>query len=270
MTKTKIFAAVVALLVCVLTLGTTTSAFAASTEIRYADAPIISTYADETIYYTRKEVIEENYTAGDCPKYRNIAGLTNSCGAIAGAEMVAFYDKYYPELIPDLNPCYSNNKYRKQDSTYVPALMNDLYVKMRTNVDDVGVSESDFRNGLTSYFNGKGRQVSYQSAMSGSILNYTQCRNAVDNNKVIALFVAPSTVYGITIGSTYDALMPANITGAHIMVIYGYLKINYYNNSGLFRTDTYVCVSTGRDEFPEAYYRIDATTTQNAYIVNVQ
>ena len=272
MTKKKIFLTVAILLIFVAVFGTGTSAFAyqAETEIRYADAPMLSTYADETIYFTRKEVTLENNTAGNCPAYSTISGLTNSCGAVAGAQIVAFYDKYFPNLIPGWTSHYTNGKYRAQDSTYVPALIRELYTLMRTNVDDVGVSESDFLNGLTSYVNGKGYQISYQSVKSGNAINLTQCVNAIDNNKVIALLVAPTNVYNLSETSTYDTLTAFNIAGSHIMVAYGYLQFKYYNASGLFRTDTYLCVSTGKSDCPKAYYKIDSTATKSAYIVNVQ
>ena len=269
MTKSKSFLIVAILLVFVSMFGAWSGASAYDAEVRYADAPLISTYANETINYTRKEIVEENYTDGKCPMY--ISNLTNACGAVAGAEIVAFYDKYYPELIPNWVSYYTaSGKYRVQDATYVPALTSELYTLMRTNVDDVGVSRTDFLNGLTSYINGKGYQVSYQSVKSGNSLNYTQCKNAVDNNKVIALFVLPTTIYEIINSSNSDVITSSNIAGAHIMVVYGYTKINYYNASGLFRTDTYLRVSTGRADIQSAYYRIDSTTTDAAYIVNIQ
>ena len=197
--------------------------------------------------------------------------LENACGAVAGAEIVAFYDRYFPDLIPDWTPYYmSNNNYRMQDSVVIPAIIRELYTLMRTNVDDVGVSKSDFISGLNSYITGKGHQISYQSVKGISGINYQQCKNAIDSNKVILLFVSPTTVYTLTEANNYDILQPKKIAGAHIMLAYGYLQMQYYNNSGLFRTDTYLCVSTGRDEFPMAFYRVDAKTTNYAYVINIQ
>lgn len=271
MTKNKIFLTIAILLIFVVVFAAGTSAFASAGEIRYADAPILSTYDSEIINYTSREITQENYTFGRCPMFTGTSDLTNACGAVAGAEIVAFYDRYYDNLIPDWTPYYtSNNNYRRQDSVVVPALIRELYTLMRTNVDDVGVSESDFLNGLTSYVNGKGHKVNYQSVKSGKSISFEQCKNAIDNNKVIVLFVLPTTVYNLTETSNYDLLSPKNIAGAHIMVAYGYLQIKYYNNSGLFRTDTYLYASTGKGDFPSAYYRIDSATTQAAYIVNVQ
>lgn len=272
MTNKKIILAAAVLLVFVLAFGCGTCAFALeSEETRYADAPTYSTRSTETINYTRKEIVEENYTYGDCPMFTGLSELSNECGAIAGAEIVAFYDRYFTELIPGWTPYYTaNNKYRRQDSTYVPALIRDLYTRMRTNVDDVGVSESDFLNGLTSYFNAKGRQISYTNVKSGSTLNYAMCKNAIDNNKVIALLTLPTSVYEIVYSSNYDTVLATNIAGAHIMVIYGYFKINYYNANGLFRSETYVRVSVGRDSILSGLYKVNSATTNAAYIVNVQ
>lgn len=271
MIRKKIFLATAILLIFVAVFGVGASAYASVAETRYADAPVRSPYASEIINYTSKEVTEENYTFGRCPMFTGTSDLDNACGAIAGAEIVAFYDRYFPELIPDWTPYFNSNlNYRWQDDVVIPALIHELYTLMRTNVDDVGVSRTDFLNGLTSYVTGKGYQINYQSVKSGNSLNYQQCKNAIDNNKVIVLFVNPTTVYTLTEANGYDALAPKNITGAHIMLAFGYLQIKYYNANGLFRTDTSLCIATGRDDFPLVFYKIDSTTTNYAYIVNVQ
>lgn len=269
MTRTKGFLIIAVLLVCVSVFGAWTGSNVVET--RYADAMLLSTYATETVYYTSKEVTGPINTFGKCPFYEPISGLANSCGAVAGAEIVAFYDRYFPELIPDWTPYYtSNNNYRKQDTVYIPALMSDLYTRMRTNVDDVGVSRTDFLNGLTSYVNGKGHQISYQSVKSGSTLNYEQCKNAIDNNKVIVLFTLPTEVYHIYLGTNQETITPTNIAGAHIMVAFGYFQVKYYNNSGLFRTDTYLNVAIGQTGYTSAFYKINSADTEAAYIVNIQ
>lgn len=262
------FAIIPVLLVCVMMFGAWTNVDNA--DVRYADADFVSTYATETVTYTSREVSEKGTTDGRCPEYFQISGLTNACGAVAGAEIVAFYDKYYPALIPGWTSYYpATGKYRIQEETYVPALMNELYTLMRTNVDDVGVSEADFLNGLKSYVNGKGYKINYQNVKSGSTVNYAQCKAAIDNNKVIALLVQPTSVYNLFENAGEDLLVPTNIAGAHIMVAYGYWQIKYYNNSGLFRTDTYLYVATGRDGIPTALFKVDSTDLEGAYVINI-
>lgn len=238
------------------------------TEVRYADAPVYSTYANETISYTKKEIVDDSETAGGCPQYKS--SLLNSCGPVAGAEIVAFYDKYYPNLIPNWASYYeSNGKYRLQDTTYVPALVQELYTLMKTNVNGDGVSESEFTTGLKSYFTSHGSTASLSSVKSGSTFNYTSCKSAVNSNKVIVLFVTPGDLYSITLGSSLDTIRTTTISGNHILVAYGYLKINYYNSTGLFRTDTYLKVATGLNTPATAYYKLNSSNLLSAYIVNV-
>lgn len=238
-------------------------------EIRYADAPIISTYATEKVSYTRKEVVDDAETPGGCPAYYN-TNLTNSCGPVAGAEIVAFYDKYYPELIPNWVSYYeASGKYRAQEGTYVPALLQDLFTRMQTNVNGDGVSESEFTTGLKSYFTSHGRTLSLSSIKSGSTFNYTSCKNAIDSNKVIVLFITPGDVYTLAYGSGFDNVSNYTISGNHIMVAYGYMKINYYNSSGLFRTDTYLKVATGLSIPSLMLYKLNTNNLQAGYITNV-
>lgn len=269
MTRTKGFLIIAVLLAFVSVFGAWTGSN--NVETRYADAMLLSTYANETIYYTSRDVVGPVNTPGNCPFYEPLSDLTNACGATAGAEIVAYYDKYYPNLIPDWVSYYpASGKYRFQDETYVPAIMRDLYTRMRTNVDDVGVSRTDFLNGLTSYINSKGHTVSYQNVKSGNSLNYEQCKSAINNNKIIVLFTLPTCVYGVSSGTNSDGITTTNIAGAHIMVIFGYCELRYYNNSGLFRTDLYLNVAIGQTGYTSAFYRADCTDTEAAYIVNIQ
>ena len=236
---------------------------------RYVDAPIVSAVANETVYYTSKEVVEESRTDGGAPTYFNTTGLSNACGAVAGAEIVAFYDKYYPELIPGWESFYGSGKYRSQSTTYITPLMKELYSLMQINVNGEGVSESEFKTGLQKYFTNHGYTASFASVKSGSTLNYSACKTAVNSNKVIVLFIKPGNVYQISEDDGYDVIASYTIAGNHIMIAYGYLQVKYYNSTGLFRTDTYVEVATGNDVISRAYYKIDSSNLEAAYVINV-
>lgn len=238
-----------------------------SAEDRYADAQIYSLYATETITYDRKETdAKTNYA----PQYTVISGLTNACGAVAGSEIVAYYDKYYPDMIPDWESFYAaSGKYRAQDKVYIPSIMNELYTLMRTNVDDVGVSESDFVNGLTNYIKGKGFGVSMQNVVKSTSIDYAACKSAIDNNKVIALLSQPVDVYNMSEGTNVDSVSAFTISGNHIMVASGYKEVKYYKNGALFRTDTYLAVSTGLDSLKFGYYKLNNNKLDSAYIVNI-
>lgn len=239
-------------------------------EIRYADAPVISTYANTIINYTSRDITYLKDTDGGAPFYSTPVGLYNACGPVAGAEIVSFYDKYHSELIPNWQSYFeASGVYRAQNTTYVVPVMQELYSLMKTNVGGDGVTEANFKSGLTTYFNNHGYSLSFSSAISGSTLNFTTCRNAVDNNKVIVLFVTPGSIYDINQSPGSDSIVSYNIDGNHIMIAYGYVQLKYYNSTGLFRTDTYVHVVTGWGIPTNAYYRIDSSNLEAAYVVNV-
>ena len=269
MTKAKKLIFVPILLVFLMMFGAWT--YQVDTEDRYADAALVTPRsANETITYTKRVETLDYETAGRCPKYRQINGLTNACGAVAGAEIVAFYDKYYPNMITGWQSHFDSGYYRLQDTTYVPAVMNELYTLMRTNVDDVGVSEDDFKNGLKSYAGSHGHTLGYTSVRNWlGKLNFNDCKAALDQNKVIVLFTKAGDVYDVFLNDGYDTIVPTTIAGAHIMVAYGYYQVEYYNANGLFRTDTYLLVATGQAVTTSALYKIDSKNLNAAYVVNV-
>lgn len=236
---------------------------------RYADAAIVATRSLEQIYYTTKSV-DENYTPYSCPMYARISGLENSCGAVAGAIIVGYYDKYYPNMIEGWDSYYANGRYRLQNSTYVNPLINELYTLMRTNVDDVGVSEEDFVNGLEEYVEGQGYNITMQDLVSGSSIDYSACKTAINNNKVIALLSDPGNIYDIGSFDSYDGVSSYNVTSGHIMVACGYREISYYNASGtMFRNDKYLYISTGMNTLSWAWYKINPHNLNAAYVVSI-
>ena len=263
--------------VLVLVLLTSVSVFGAwspiaqaETEIRYADAPVVSTLASTQIYFTSREIVEERDTDGGAPLYYLANNLPNSCGPLAGTAIVAFYDKYYPNLIPGWDSYYpATGKYRPQMVNYTDPVLNEIYTLMQTNVKGEGVSESEFKTGLQAYIVNQGYSASYTSAMSGSSLNYNACKAAIDSNKVIALFISPGVVFGLSEYSDHDTYTESTISGNHIMYAYGYLQIKYYNSTGLFATETFLKVSTGRTSPNIAYFSVNSSNLDAAYIVNV-
>ena len=260
--------------VLVLILLTSVSVFGAwapiaQEEIRYADAPTVSTAAATRIYYTSRDV-DYNQTAGGAPLYNLTDNLPNACGPIAGTAIVAFYDKYYPNLIPGWESYYpATGKYRSQANDYAMSVLHELYTLMQTNVNGEGVSESEFKTGLQAYINNHGYSASYTSVKSGSTLNYEACKAAINSNKVIAMFIRPGIIYTLGEYSGYDTLTETTITGNHIMFAYGYIQIKYYDSTGLFHTETLLQVSVGRVSNTIGYYKVDSTNLEAAYVVNV-
>ncbi len=254
--------AVLFVLLCVPFCGAWTVA-AEQTETRYTGGELISTYASETISYVSKQVVEDIATANNAPYYSAVGDLSNGCGAIAGAVIVGFYDKYYSNLIAGWDSYYSTGRYKGKDTVYVPALMHDLFARMNTNQVQPGVSENDFKTGLKAYVNNQGYNLTYSSLGSGNSFNYTAFKTAINNNEVVALFVQPSNLYALSPSNNQDLLVSTSISGNHIMVAYGYYEVKYTLSSGI-RTDKYLRVATGL-AVSTAFYKIgsyvDATYT---------
>ena len=131
-------------------------------EVRYADLAVTygAVNSSENVPFTKRET-EYKEIKNAIPRYNQLSALPNSCGATAGAIVVGFYDKYYENLIPNYTSYVSSGTYKGNDSTYIPQLMRELYTLMRTNIDDVGVSEQDCLNGLKAYVNAKSLNLKF-------------------------------------------------------------------------------------------------------------
>lgn len=259
MKKQKVLFASIAALVCALLVIPQTVISARAENARYADADFISTYAIENVYYTSKSYGAQYQTTNGTPAYTPESSLPNSCGATAGAVALGFYDKYYPNLIPNYDSYYVNGRYKNKDTVVIPNLMNQLYTLMQTNVHDWGVSRAEFKTGFTSYVNSKGHTVSYPSVKSGSSINHNSIINAINSNKVLFLFSWAGDIYQVTQMNGYDAISNITITENHIMVVYGYKIYNYYSGSTLIRSDTYLEVVTGKAGNTKALFKASST-----------
>lgn len=250
-------------------LGAPAQAHAEATT-RYAD--IISTYAtttSETVNYTRKEETYEE-TVNAVPLYYQNSQYPNSCGPTAGAIIVGFYDKYYEDLIPNYNPCISTGAYKRNDRTYIPQLLGDLYTLMRTNVDDVGVSETDCLSGLRSYVVNHGRIINYTSIKSSNKVDENKFVSAVRSNQPTILFCGKIDLHLIATYSNYDIVSKTAYVGAHIAVGYGIRTIKYYDGNNIFRTDKYLQIATGLMGNLIGLLKIDSSDwCNNAYVASI-
>ena len=236
----------------------------------YADSiALTSTDKIETIAYSTKETSTME-TVNGVPSYRQISGLSNACGATSGAIVVGFYDKYYEDLIPGFKTYLSSGKYRGNDKTYIPKLINQLYTLMRTNIDDVGVSKDDCLNGLNSYVQDKKHKISFSSLSSTGKLNTTLYIKEIKNNHPVILFCRKINVIKITNGDKSDKYQVYSINNGHIAVAYGIYTVKYYKNNTAFRTDRFLMVALGLSSYPTGYINLNDPNWLNyAYSVNI-
>lgn len=269
------FLAVIFAMIAVLVVSFNVNTASAAAERRYTGyGNGASTYAlESTNEYVNFTSREEEYieTVKGVPLYMPISDLDNCCGAVAGSIIVGFYDKYYENLIPNYKTYLITGRYRGIDGTYIPKTMRELYTLMRTNMDDVGVSQSDCVNGLKAYINNYGYNAQLTSIRSNKIVDETAFRNAVNQNKPTLLFCDKLEAYFVVSSDTSDKIVKTYITqNGHVAVGYGLYIVKYYNGDQLFRTDKYIKIATGLYSTDPYYLKLEETDWCNgAYEVSV-
>ncbi len=232
---------------------------------RYIGGQSIALYANETIEYIDKTVIDDVVSPKAVPVYYTDT-LPNACGAVAGAIAVGYYDYYYENMIPGWKSALSSGRFKTMDSVYVPKLLQQLYNDMRTNVVAPGVSENEFLTGFSDYVNSNGYSAEYRSIWNGRF-DVQAFKSSLKNNEVSVLFL-PSCKYNtIDDCDGVDIITENTIAGNHIMVAYGYREVNYRLRNGM-RTDTYIMVATGLSDVKVAYVKAD-TFMGSAYVIRL-
>lgn len=231
----------------------------------------------ESIYYDSK-TSESGAISGKIPCYTNMnLAVTNYCAVIAGSVVLGYYARYYPELVPGFTVGRvlgsSYYYYPQETPSKVQFVIDDLYVRMGTNVGGDGTTAAGFRNGLKSYVNSKGLNITYTSVATNTVLDYNAYKTHIANLKPVVLFLNTynfTDEFGVTEKSGYDYLERLLYPGLHVMISYGYQKITYIKNGSNFRTDTYLRVATGIAGYDYGMVLLDSKAiVQEAYAINV-
>ena len=222
--------------------------------------------ADATyeVEYDYKEIVEDvkYYSA---PSFGNLDdNMTNTCAPAAGTNVVAFYDRWYENLIPSYTPgVLVNNGYYYFSDMAKPETTNvlkTLYELMDTNVGSGGTSESQFLNGLSEYVDNTGYNLSYTSFYEDSkTVDLDALKDAIDQYKVGVIFCSRyNFVYGIVHTENLTSVVKENANVGHMMMAYGYQTIAYYKNDINFRTDTFLYVSSGYSGADQGYIELNS------------
>ena len=227
-------------------------------------------YRDSYSVDTAFEVIQ-------APSYGNTDSTkTNFCAVTAGTNILGFYDKTFTNLIPNFEPgMVVNGIYCYYPDMRFPAikqLFNTLYDEMKTNVNGTGTSGANFKAGLQEYAAGQGYNLTFSSFYSNSTnVNLSTFGSAVMADKVGVLLLSKyNYIYAISHSEGQTFISRAISDNPHIMMVYGYIKINYYNNGALFKTETYLQASSGFGTGDQGYIRMDDyLQIEEALIVNI-
>jgi len=259
---------------------TTDIAYAAANEdIYYSDDGYSDngelTTVTETITYTTKEASPIYRVNNTFPAYYNKNdSLTNVCANVAGANIIGYYDRYYENLISDYVPGIkrgSNYTYypMSTNSSKIQSLIEEMYTRMGTNVQNAGTTQDEYKSGITSYVNSRGYSVTYNSVMNGTHLDINKVLQAINNGDPVSLYLSGYNITSINDTGTSVNLQKAVYTGNHIMIVYGYQTIDYYdNNHNLIKSNTYLYVATGTTK--TGYYVLNNNgTINNAEAVHI-
>ncbi len=205
-----------------------------------------------------------------CPTYKNY-NQANSCAPQAGSILIAYYDVTYTNLVPNFDPGnYYNGKYyfRNTNDTMI-AVKEQLYDLMGTNTVNPGTSVSQFKNGMNSYVNGRGYNISYQSC--GGSFNLENAKQYISQQQPIVLFLNSYEYYDLgAFNVTENSLkmLGKSSNNGHVLVAYGYREYKLYVNGQLSRTEKYLLVSFG--DGTNGYLVINSTACiDEAYAISI-
>lgn len=227
-------------------------------------------YVNKTIKidYTARSYDKKTLCLG-MPKYFN-SGWTSGCAAVAGGNLIGYYDRFYEDLIPNHTAGMSNGDlfiYYYQDE-YVNSMISTLYAEMNGSAD--GITEADFKSGMKKYCSGKGLSCDFTSLKSGSSLSYNSVKNCINDGYPLVLFLNTYTVCSIFEQETFGEIFYEIHSGNHVMPGFGYTNVTYTLNDGSKSEYKFINVSTGWGDPSEAYFNIEyCTNIVSAYKVNV-
>lgn len=204
--------------------------------------------------------------------------LNNTCAPLTGRNIISYYDRFYPELIPNYEPgawlaaanvyVYFVNRGLEATET----LLTTLHTLM--NSYD-GTTSSEFKDGLEDYVNSKGRNVSYTSFYSSATsVNFTALANAISQNKVAMIMCGKYNFVGSIVDyedENYVSVIKHNSLVGHMMMVYGYTVYDYYVDGVKIRTDTFLCVASSYSSGEKGHVLLydDDLVINEAYIVNI-
>lgn len=226
------------------------------------DAAVITT-GTESFYFENKTINEYKITKRHPAYYPVGENITNACVPAAGANVIGFWTRYYPELIPGFTPgsiIFGQYLY-SEHATEADDVIATLFYLMGTNVVAPGTTIQEFRSGMNAYTAQKGRSISYASCMSNGSFNYALAKQKMENNIPLVLFVDGFRIDQFYNSENHTTLDYMTANAAHAITGFGYHEITYTLSGGSVRNDYYIKVATGLGRQSTGYYNINYNTT---------
>lgn len=204
-----------------------------------------------------EEFTYDNYTRTNTnidtlvPNYSSSHG-TNGCTPTAGCIVTAYYDSLYTNLLPNYEPyyTYNNRVYWQTQNSTINAMQVELYNLMGTNTESAGTSVAQFKTGMTSYYNSKGYNISYNNVSSS--ITPTNAINWFNQEKPIILFLTSYDFYPAVQFNVYNtnaSIIGQRKTAGHAVVACAYYEYTFYTNNQISRLDKWLYVAFGNDNY---------------------
>lgn len=215
----------------------------------------------ETISYATKDSSEEGHIKYDLPNYSVSANKT-SCASTAGAILIAYYDRFHEDLIPNFTVYNQIGVlFSYKGLTFETTAVNDeLYDRMGTDTNGAGTTFNGFQSGMHSYVSNKG--FTYATSSVGTV-NLEQYKASINSGKPVAIFLKNFTFWwDITTGNGSETLITRYTAVPHVAIGCGYLVEKYYDsNNQLITQRTYLKVASGTFEYGISYLCLDGKSS---------
>ncbi len=249
---------------------------------KQAEAKTETTYRDTSVVYgldaadaTATETLNIPYTSKThdkyfqallCPEF-TYAPQEDGCAAVAGGNLIGFYDRYYESFIPNhtAGAPYLNSYVYNQEDDAVKQVITKLYEYM--GIDETGATMGQFMNGIVRYVREKSRTPDFLSCMSkDGFLDYYKVQRYLKENKPVVLFLSSYNVVSLKENDGYDVATVYTSDVPHIMVAFGYKRYIYDN----FIPYEYLSVSTGLKNQPSGLFNVNyKTQIDDALAINI-
>lgn len=227
------------------------------------------TQTTRTVTYTSKT--DNTYTAiKSSPSYNHVEEYSSDCTAVAAANIIGYYDRLKPELIPNYasyRAFGSNYTYKSQDAT-INSLIGTLYNDIGVN-PATGASASKFRNGLSAYCNRQGATVSYTDVMSNQWLNCDAAKTFFMDEKPVVFFMERIVFETVSTSGNTDSYTSHSSGETHACVGFEYRLIEYTLSNGATSFTHLIKAATGISSIKKAYLNADTSTIVEAYGITI-
>lgn len=231
----------------------------------------------ETFSYSTKTT-ESYFINTSVPAYYDTANRDYTCAPVAGANLIGFYDRYFPDLVPDIATGYARgtryNYYAmSRYETQLQSLINDLATRMGTDTD--GTTKSEFITGLSSYVASRNLSATFtnitQEVTNAFVLDLDQAVAQLKNGNPIAFFTSGVNFTTFTDTGSSVSMTIKSANDNHIFVAYGYQKVIYYDASGnVLRKYISFSTSSGENGLKGYYVLNNNMIVESALAVHIE